>query len=124
MADVKIEATICLKVALRVLSKWECSQEQIQNILNIKNLESYITSKTNNQIMLSEEQIDRVSLILNIHASLVNLFNNEDNIYGFMKFKNTNKPFGGKTPLNLIETGNFEALKQVNTEIAQLLVSC
>ncbi len=112
--------TACLKVALRILAKWQCSQSQIQKILNNEDIAKHTDNFHAPSNPLTEDQIERISHVLNIHASLVSLFSNEANIYGFVKFGNRNVPFNGRTPLSLIENGELSDLHRLNQEIAKI----
>lgn len=96
-----------LKLAINILNRWGCTEKQKQNILNISVIES-------SSVSLTQQQLHRVSYIANIHASLRTLFNNDLNVYSFMRLKNQNSFFKGKTPISLIESGSFESLKQIN----------
>ena len=69
-----------------------------------KNRESVDTAR------LSGDQVERISYILNIHAALRIVFDNPENVYGFMSMPNNNSYFNGRTPLTVISTGNFGAL--------------
>lgn len=104
-----------LKVAIRILSRWSCNQQQINAILDIdiKQVDSIST----NDVCLSCEQILRISYIVNIHSSLSCIFKNHRNIYGFMSMKNNNKVCQGRSPLQVIETGDMTALADVYNEV-------
>lgn len=44
---------------------------------------------------LDDDQLARISLVLNIHASLRTIFDNPDNVYGFPSMNNHNPFFDG-----------------------------
>lgn len=109
-----------LKVAFNILDKWGCSPEQEQAILALKR-SSYYTYRDNpNTARLSQDQIERISHVLNMHAALRLVFDNPENVYGFMAMPNHNAYFNGKTPLELIATGSFGALYEVSRRINAL----
>ena len=56
------------------------------------------------------DQIERLSYLVNIHGCLRMIFENPKNVYGFMALKNDNPYFNGKSPLEIISTGQFPAL--------------
>ena len=71
------------------------------------------------QAELTQEQLERISRVLHIHAALRTIFSNPDNVYGFMTMNN-NAGFEGSSPLKLIESGSLEELASV-AERAQSL---
>ncbi len=115
----EINAKQCLNVALKILAKWHCSQTQKRQILNHRDIVKRVDKPVS---PYSDEQLERKGLVLSIHASLVSLLSNKENIYGFMKFENNNKPFFGRTPLSLIEKDDLQELRRVNHAIARILI--
>ncbi len=112
--------TAGFKAADNIMSSWGCSDRQIQNILNISKL-SYDEFKTNQkQITLSNDQLVRVSYILNIHNVLRVIFNNSDNVKGFMLMRNHNDDFSGRSPIQVIESGGLGDLQKVYKHIERL----
>ncbi|KJY69756.1 hypothetical protein [Vibrio nigripulchritudo] len=95
-----------VKVARRLLEQWGASQEEIDVILGDDDLEA----------------ATRVSHILNIHASLRQIFSNPKNINNFMGSKNGNDFFSQRTPLSIIVSGRLSDLKDVHQNIESLLV--
>lgn len=102
-----------LKTALNILEKWACSNEQTLRILGMKHTTITYASEAADQESLSDDQIKRISYILNIHAVLRMLFDNPDNVYRFMSMRNNNPYFDGRTPLDIISTGNLASLHDV-----------
>ncbi len=99
-----------LRTVLAILEKWGCSADQAQKILQVSRPAYYKYKKRPEQANLSRDQIERLSYVLNIHASLRTLFENPKNVYGFMSLKNDNPFFNGKSPLEIIGSGQFGAL--------------
>lgn len=87
------------KTAINFLDQWGCSSSQIDQILAEQGLHL------------------RISYILNIHVRLRTLFENQDNVYGFMSKANSNPFFAGRSPLELILSGNLITLKSVYEHI-------
>lgn len=109
---------IGLKAAFNILDKWGCTPEQEWHILGMKKSTYYKNRESSNNARLSADQLERVSYILNIHATLRMIFDNPENVYGFMSMANNNPFFNGKAPLELIATGRFgslyEAFKRID----------
>ena len=86
-----------LQIALKILQKWKVNERQIQSILLFE---------------LSEaETNERTDLILQIDRALKIMFNNSDNIYGFMRMRNKHHLLDGLAPLELINQDNVKGLK-------------
>lgn len=109
-----------LRTAVKILRKWDASDEQIQGILGISGDQVVSLSAPGSQVMLDAEQMKRISLILNIHSSLRVIFDNTDNLYEFMKMKNHNAGFDGRAPLEIIQDSDIQALVFVAAQVAGL----
>lgn len=109
-----------LKTALAILDKWQCSAEQIQRILQISKAAYYKYRHDPACASLSQDQVERISYLLNIHASLRLLFDNPQNVYGFMSLPNNNPYFNGASPLQVISSGEFAALYETFKRIDAL----
>jgi len=111
-------ARVGMRTALLILKKWNCNQQQIQTVLNLPvNYNNLDIEKFN----LSQDQVERISYILNIHAGLSTLFSNPENIYGFMNMVNHNEPFNGTRPIDVICNEKNNHLKVVMSHIDQLV---
>lgn len=98
------------KAALNILQKWGCNATQQQAILGLPKATYYKYRQKPEAAQLGSDQLERISYLLNIHASLSTLFENPENRYGFMAMNNHNPYFNGKSPLELISSGSFGAL--------------
>jgi uncharacterized protein (DUF2384 family) len=107
------QAGAALKVVLNIFDKWKCSGAEKEAILGMSHSTFHRNSKDPLNAKLSNDQIERISYILNMHQALRMVFSNNENIYGFMRMENNNPYFNGKTPLSLIATGSFGALYEV-----------
>lgn len=96
-----------------ILDKWGCSAVEKYTIMGISKSAYYRYQADPSTVSLSNDQLERVSYLANIHQALRMVFSNSDNIYGFMKMVNNNPYFNGRTPLSLIATGQFGALYEV-----------
>lgn len=74
------------------------------------------------KVNFSQDQVERISYILNIHAGLSVLFSNPENIYGFMNMVNHNEPFNGTRPIDVICNEKINHLKMVMVHIDQLVI--
>lgn len=113
-------ATAGLKAAFAILAKWGCSAEQAMAILRLPKATYYKYFRDPESARLNEDQLERLSYLVNIHAHLRLLFENPENQYGFMSMKNNNPFFNGRSPLEVIETGSFAALYETHKRIDAL----
>ncbi len=114
-------AAIGLKTAVNILGKWNATSEQTQAILRISRATYFKSKKAGlESINLDSDQLDRISVILNIHAALRIIFDNPDNVYGFMTMVNNNVFFNGRSPLESMGKGSFLALYETFRRIDTL----
>jgi len=109
-----------LKAVFNILDRWGCEREQILNILQISKSAYHKYRADPQSANLSHDQLERLSYLLNIHAALRIVFDNPDNVYGFMSMPNHNPFFNGTTPLEIIAGGNFGALYETYKRIDSL----
>tara|TARA_R110001592_G_scaffold47952_9_gene151545 strand:- start:530 stop:928 length:399 start_codon:yes stop_codon:yes gene_type:complete len=110
--------TIALRTAANILDKWEASSKQASKILRVSPTTIFRAKSKTREVSLDEDQMMRVSLILNIHSALKLIFDNPVNVYGFIKMKNNNGFFNGRSPLEVIEQGSminlYETFKRID----------
>lgn len=94
-----------LEVAMSILAEWGATPDQIDSILPPD----------------SEDDVDeRAYCILSIKRYLRVHFNNPVNQAGFMRMKNNNEFFEGRTPLDIISSGSLTALREVEARIRNI----
>lgn len=85
--------------ASQILQKWKATSHQIDSILPLD---------------VNEKELqERCGLILQIDGALKIMFNNPDNINGFMKMPNKHRLFDGSEPLDFIEREGVAGLKLI-----------
>lgn len=102
---------VALRAAMTVLEQWKASPEQIQDILQIPE----------GNLDLSQEQLHRISIVLNIHEVLRTVFENPLNVYGFPAMKNDNPFFCGKSPLEVMAQGDMASLQATLKHVDSLM---
>ncbi|MEA2117340.1 hypothetical protein [Halovibrio sp. HP20-50] len=110
-----------LKAAVCILDKWQASGEQGEAILRVSH-STYARARRGDlvEIKLDSDQLTRISYLLNIHAALRMIFDNPENLYGFVNLVNHNPYFNGRTPLEIIGSGDFAALYETFKRINSL----
>ncbi|WP_373187847.1 hypothetical protein [Halopseudomonas sp.] len=112
LAPDKTTAATGLRTAVAILDKWGATGEQGEAILRVSH-STYARAKRKDgvaSINLDRDQLTRVSFVLNIHAALRTIFDNPDNLYGFMRMPNDNAFFLGRAPLEVMGSGDIVAL--------------
>ncbi|PSU35401.1 antitoxin Xre-like helix-turn-helix domain-containing protein [Photobacterium phosphoreum] len=118
--DTKALARTGFKAADNILSSWGCTNQQSQNILKLSKSSYHKFKATPETTKLGDDQLERVSYILNMHQALRLVFSNPVNISNFMGMKNNNDYFAGRSPLEIIESGKFGDLYEVALRVGAL----
>lgn len=108
----KVTAATGLRTAVTILDRWGATGEQGEAILRVSH-STYARAKRKDglqSISLDRDQLTRVSFVLNIHAALRTIFDNPDNLYGFMRMPNDNAFFFGRSPLEVMGSGDMVAV--------------
>lgn len=118
----KSQSTVGLRAVLRVLEKWQASSEQSCQILRISR--STYTRALQREgdwsVSLDADQLQRISLVLNIHSALRVIFDNPENVYGFVTMANHNEFFNGRSPLEVMVQGDMISLYETFRRIDAL----
>ncbi|EPC00176.1 hypothetical protein L861_14700 [Litchfieldella anticariensis FP35 = DSM 16096] len=118
----KAKAGAGLKAAVAILDKWGTTGEQGAAILRVSR-STYARAKRRDpdwEVSLDTDQLTRISLVLNIHSALRVIFDNPENLYGFMQMENHNDFFNGRTPLDVIAQGDIVSLYETFRRIDAL----
>ncbi|MDY0250457.1 MAG: hypothetical protein RBR45_10450 [Pseudomonas sp.] len=119
-AQGKNTCTTGLKVAIRILEKWNASVKQACAILRVSPstvARAKSAEGTDWSINLDADVMQRISIVLNIHSALRLVFDNPENVYGFPSMKNNNAFFNGRSPLEIMAQGDFISLYETYRRI-------
>ncbi|HDS1738029.1 MULTISPECIES: antitoxin Xre-like helix-turn-helix domain-containing protein [Pseudomonas] len=106
-SSTKDVGAVALRTAINIMEKWQANSKQIENVLRISR-STYARAKDHQRaVSLDSDQMARISLVLNMHAALRTVFDNPDNVYGFVSMKNNNDFFDGQSPLEVMAQGSF-----------------
>ena len=118
----KDECVTGLRTVLGILEKWQTTSDQACRILRISR-STYTRAKqreTNWSVSLDSDQLQRISLVLNIHGALRLIFDNPENVYGFAAMPNENEFFNGHAPLEIMARGDMISLYETFRRIDAL----
>lgn len=102
-----------LKAVLAILEKWKCSEVEKQAALGIGRSTLHKYQKDPTSARITPDLLERMSYILNIHQALRLIFENPENVYGFMRMPNNNPYFNGLSPIQIISSGRMAHLYEV-----------
>lgn len=115
------QLAVGLRAALRILVGWKATTDQISRILRISTAtRQKVTRNSSVSVRLDLDQQQRISLVLNIHASLRTVFENQENVQGFPCLKNANDFFEGRSPLEVMAQGDMISLYETYRRIDNL----
>lgn len=117
----KSQCVTGLRAAVGILEKWGASSDQACRILRISR-STYTRARQHDpdwSVGLDSDQMQRISFVLNIHATLRLVFDNPENVYGFPTMANDNEFFNGRTPLDIMSQGDmislYETFRRIDT---------
>lgn len=114
-------SSLGLRVALRIIRAWRASPNQACKILRISpSTYRRASQKSSAGRRLDQDQLQRIGIVLSIHASLRTVFTNQANVTGFPSLKNDNAFFGGRSPLEIMSQGDMISLYETFKRIDQL----
>jgi len=102
-----------LKVVLRILQKWQCSEAEKTALLGIRRSTLHKYQDDPHSARVTPDLTERVSYLLNIHNALRLLFGNPENVYGFVRMANDSYPFNGLSPMQFMQSGRCASLYEV-----------
>ncbi len=113
-------AQAAVGTVLNILDKWSCSEKEKMALLGIGRSTLHKYQAAPASARLSADLLERISYLLNIHAVLRILFENPENVYGFVRLPNNNPFFSGKAPIEILSTGLMSALYEVHRHLDAL----
>lgn len=87
---------------IKLFMNWELSSAEVMQILMLGDIKSYRLFTGGDTFIFTDDQLMAASYLLNIHAGLRTLFSKPENVYGFVRMNNWNKPFNGQKPIEFI----------------------
>lgn len=114
----KDQGGVILRTALRILEKWKATTEQASSVLRVSR-SSISRIQQGKGVELDCDQLERASIVLNCHASLRLVFDNPENVYGFVGMENHNDFFNGRKPLEIMAQGDLMSLLETYKRIVE-----
>ncbi|MEZ8028537.1 antitoxin Xre-like helix-turn-helix domain-containing protein [Enterovibrio norvegicus] len=108
------------KAANNILKGWGVEASDAMNIMGLAKSTYHKYKADPEKANLTKDQLERVSYLLNIHSALRIVFDNQENVQGFMNMINNNAYFDGRAPIELIKQGRVADLYEVASRIDAL----
>lgn len=100
------QGTVALNAVNNIFDRWNCTTEEKLTLLGgLKKATFYKYLKSPESTNISHDLLERLSYILNIHASLRILFSDPESTYGWVRKPNNAPFFSGKTALEIMLQG-------------------
>ena len=106
-----------ISTALNIMDKWSCSEKEKMALLGVGRSTLHKYQAAPDSARLTPDLLERISYLLNIHAILRILFENPENVYGFVNMPNSNPFFDGKAPMEILSSGLMSALYEVHRHL-------
>ena len=110
-------AQTAVGTVLNIMDKWSCSEKEKMALLGIGRSTLHKYQAAPGSARLTPDLLERISYLLNIHAVLRILFENPENVYGFVRMPNHNAFFNGKSPMDLLSSGLMSSLYEVHRHL-------
>jgi Antitoxin Xre/MbcA/ParS C-terminal toxin-binding domain/Antitoxin Xre-like helix-turn-helix domain len=111
------QAQIAFNATVQILKKWRCSTEEQLRLLALKKSTFYKYQSQEQSSTFNPDLIERLSYILNIHASLRILFSHPDSVYGWVSKPNNAPFFDGRSALEIMLQGRVIDLWSVASRL-------
>lgn len=106
-----------LRAVLRLLDRWQCSEKEKIALLGISRSTLHKYQGHPDSARISNDLLERLSYLLNIHQALRTLFSNHENVYGFVRLPNHNGFFNGASPMEVMLNGRVASLYEVHRQL-------
>lgn len=109
-----------LRAVLNLLNHWNCSEKEKMALLGVGRSTLHKYQSQPDSARVSQDLLERLSYLLNIHQALRTVFGNRENVYGFVRMANHNPFFNGATPMSVMCGGTVAALYEVHRQLDSL----
>lgn len=106
-----------LRAVLRLLDLWRCSEKEKTALLGVGRSTLHKYQSRPDSARISNDLLERLSYLLNIHQALRTLFGNQENVYGFVRLANHTPFFNGASPMDVMTNGRVASLYEVHRQL-------
>lgn len=109
-----------LRAVLTLLGHWQCTEKEKMALLGVGRSTLHKYQSQPDSARVSQDLLERLSYLLNIHQALRTLLGNKENVYGFVRMANHNPFFNGASPMDIMSAGTVAALYEVHRQLDSL----
>lgn len=102
-----------MRTFLAIMRDWKITTATRITLLGTTRTTYYQWRRNPERARLSRDQVERLSYIFGIYKALQILFPAPENADGWVKRENTDPPFGGRRPIDLMREGLVADLYRV-----------
>ncbi|UXI02718.1 MbcA/ParS/Xre antitoxin family protein [Photobacterium sp. TY1-4] len=107
-----------LPVVFNILDKWSCTQAQQMALLGLSSRSTLNKYRSHPEsAKVSNDLLERMSYILNIHKCLRILFSAEESVYQWVQKPNAHPFFAGRSAMDVMIQGKVVDLYQVASRL-------
>lgn len=105
------------KVVLNIFEKWNCTTDEALALLGLKRSTWFKYKSTPEKASFSQDLVERLSYLLNIHAALRVLFSNQESVYQWIRKPNKAPFFNGRSAMDIMLQGRVVDLWSVASRL-------
>lgn len=110
-------ARTAFKVILNIFDKWHCSTDEALILLGLKRSTWFKYKNAPESALFSQDIVERISYILNIHAALRILFSTPDSVYQWVRKPNNAPFYNGRSAMDVMLQGRVVDLWSVASRL-------
>jgi hypothetical protein len=119
-AEQQLQSTAGIKLFIKLADEWELSKQDQLALLGDMDLSRLSDIREHpDQALLSEDQLERIGLIFNIHANLSAMFDKLNQSLFLTNIQDADGDFPGKSPLSVMTSG-IDGMIKVNNYLESL----
>lgn len=100
------------KTMISLQNHFSLSNNEMSILVDMSESE-YQDGYINLDTLLTENQLDRLSCLMSIRASLLNIFSKDEDAYAWIRLPSSDNPFKGNTPIDYILANEDNLMKTV-----------
>lgn len=116
-----LSSAAALKAVLNIFEIWGTTDSEQQRMLGIDDVAFFELLAGPDQASLGDDTLERLSVILNIHAALRTLFSTPESVSGWVRKPNNHPFFAGRCALDVMCQGRVadlhDVLERLNSEL-------
>jgi len=110
--DEKAKGHVALKGFFNICCEWDCTQEEMMQLLGGVSRDTLVKYQTLPQAKLSQDTLERISYILGIYKSLRIMYPTAERANRRIRLETSEAPFAGTSALDFMARGSMKHLME------------